>query len=199
MADSMTNKLLTAPTMISKVDWDSYAYPVFIHYLLPGDYFLAMRKLFFGIIPWLAACHSNSPTLSLAYINSILVMQQYHGTLIKRQQLEVKTKSWQHSLDSLTTALGASRLPAAAQQVQIVHYRAVLQQKVQAASEQADQELIKEVNQYLKEYGRSKQYDFILGANESGNIVYATPSKDLTSDVLRGLNQQYDQHHVAAR
>ena len=70
---------------------------------------------------------------------------------------------------------------------------------MQAASQQADQELLKKVNHYLKEYGKSKQYDFILGANESGSIVYATPAKDLTNDVLAGLNQQYDQQHLAAR
>lgn len=124
-------------------------------------------------------------------------MQQYHGTLARRAQIAQQATHWQGSLDSLTTVLGASRLPAAAQEAQVARYRAALQQKMQSASQQADQLLVKEVNEYLKQYGQHHQYEFILGATESGNIVYAAPGKDLTADVLQGLNKQYDQQHPA--
>ncbi len=145
-----------------------------------------------------AACHPASTPLSVAYIRSTQVMQQYHGTLAKRQQLATQASKWEHSLDSLSTAIGATHLSATDQETQVARYRSVLQQKVQAASQQADQELLKEVNQYLQEYGKSQQYDFILGANESGNIVYATAAKDITKQVLEGLNQHYDQQHPTA-
>lgn len=120
-------------------------------------------------------------------------MQQYHGTAAKRQLIQVKAKVWGQSIDSLTTALAAQRLPPAEQEKRVGRYRSVLQQKMQLATQQADQELLKEVNDYLKSYGKTKQYDFILGANESGSIVYAAPGRDLTQEVLRGLNQAYDQ------
>ena len=152
-----------------------------------------VRKALVGLLPLLVACSQTPPPLSLAYINSTLLMQQYHGTAAKRQLIQANAKAWEHSIDSLTTALAAQRLSPAEQEKQVGGYRRILQQKIQLASQQADQELLKEVNDYLKSYGKTKQYDFILGANESGNIVYAAPGRDLTQEVLRGLNQAYDQ------
>lgn len=143
----------------------------------------------------LTACSRPNPPLIIGFINSSKVMQQYHGTAAKRHQLELFAIRWQRSLDSLTTALGAARLSVTERELRVNRYRVMLQQKLQAASQQADQELLREVNQYLKTYGESQHYNFILGANESGNIVYAAPDKDLTLAIIRGLNQQYDRLH----
>lgn len=70
---------------------------------------------------------------------------------------------------------------------------------MQAASQQADQALIREVNSYLKKYGAEHHYDLIFGANDTGNIVYGTPTRDLTTAVLTGLNQEYDKQHPATK
>ncbi len=153
-----------------------------------------MRKVFLAVLPWLAACTRPSDAPLTGYINSTRMMQQYHGTVAQRREMAVHATRWQRSLDSLTAAPGTTRLPAAEQAACVARYRSALQQKLQAASQQADQELLKEVNRYLKEYGQQHHYDFIFGANEGGTIVYAAPGKDLTDDVLRGLNHQYDQH-----
>lgn len=157
-----------------------------------------MRTLLFLALPLVAAC-TNSKTVppAIGYINSPKLMQQYHGTLAKRKLIEQQAQAWQHSLDSLTASLAA--LPTARQQARVGQYRGMLQQKLQAASQQADKELLAVVNDYLKKYGKAKGYDFIFGANDTGNIVYAADSKDLTSDVLIGLNREYDQQQPTAR
>lgn len=157
-----------------------------------------MRKLLLVLLPALAACTHTSDVPSTGYVNSTQVMQRYHGTLAKRRQIEAQARRWQRSLDSLTAALPAARAAAQGPEgAPVARYRATLQQKLQAASQQADRELLTDVNRYLKEYGQQHHYDFIFGANESGTIVYAAPGKDLTDEVLRGLNQQYDQRLAA--
>lgn len=130
---------------------------------------------------------------AIGYINSPQVMRQYHGTRDRRQTIEAQAQGWQRSLDSLIAAPGAAAGPRRTPQVN--QYRAELQQRVLAAGQQADQELMKEVNSFLKSYGKAQGYDFIFGANESGNIVYAAESKDLTAEVVAGLNRAYDQRH----
>ncbi|GAB3843763.1 hypothetical protein GCM10028822_00290 [Hymenobacter terrigena] len=75
-------------------------------------------------------------------------------------------------------------------------YRSELQQKIQRQSQLSDLALLKEVNMFLKTYGKAKHYDFILGANDSGNIVYAADARDVTNDVLAELNQYYDRNHL---
>lgn len=126
-------------------------------------------------------------------------MQQYHGTETKRQEITRAAAIWQRSLDSLTAVVSALRPASPAAQRQLVRYRAELQHKIQTVSQQSDQVLLQEVNTFLKAYGKTHDFDFIFGANESGNIVYAADSKDLTAEVLAGLNREYDQRHSYAR
>lgn len=154
-----------------------------------------MRNMYWAVLPWLVACNGPAAKLSAGYINTAQLMQHYHGTAAKRQQIEAQARVWGRSLDSLAAARSAGR--PAAQPEAVARYRAVLQQKMQAASQRADQELVKQVNRYLNDYGKAHGYDFIFGTGESGTIVYAAPGKDLTDEVLRGLNQQYDRRPAA--
>ena len=67
-----------------------------------------MRRFSLGVLAtlsWLGACTAPNAKLSIAYINSGRVMQQYHGTAAKRQQIEARAKGWQGSPDSLAMAL----------------------------------------------------------------------------------------------
>lgn len=123
-------------------------------------------------------------------------MQQYHGTAAKRAQLEAQARIWQHSLDSISLALDP-RLTPAEHEKRLMPYRATYQNDLQKASQLADQELLKEVNKYLQTFGKARKYDLIFGANDSGNIVYATANSDLTEEVIQELNQQYDKLHPA--
>ena len=143
-----------------------------------------------------AGCQPSPSNPTIGYIDSTRLMREYHGTQTRRQIIERQAQGWQRSLDSLI----AGQPPAPASQGPVVaRYRAELQERVLKAGQQADQELLQEVNAYLKEYGQAKGYDFIFGATESGNIVYANQAKNLTADVLRELNQRYDQRHPTAR
>jgi len=153
--------------------------------------------LFLTVFAVCSACTTQNS--SIAFINTPRLMQQYHGTAIKRQEIAHAAAIWQRSLDSLTAVVSALRPASAARQEQLARYRVALQQRIQAASSQSDQVLLNEVNAYLKTYGKTHGFDFILGANESGNIVYAADSQDLTNSVLTGLNREYDQYHSPSR
>jgi len=146
---------------------------------------------------FLCSCAKPEAKLSLAYINSGQVMQQYHGTAVKRIQIEAKARLWQHSLDSISSTLN-TKLTSAEHESRLASYRLSYQQSLQKASQVADQELLAEVNTYLKSFGAAKKYDLIFGANDSGNIVYAAPAHDLTKEVIQELNQQYDALHPNA-
>lgn len=147
----------------------------------------------------LTACQSTPTIPSIGYINAKRVMQQYHGTAAHRQVIERQAGRWQRSLDSLTAVLHQQQLPPAQQAAQVSRYREVLQQRVRQAGEEADQQLIQEVNAYLKQFGAQHHYAYILGATEGGNIVYADSANNLTVKVVKELNQQYDQQHRTSK
>ena len=133
--------------------------------------------------------------VAIGYVNTPRLMQQYHGTAAKRKELAHTAAIWQQSLDSLTKVISTLQPPSPARQKELSQYRITLQQKTQVVSSQFDQVLLTEVNAYLKRYGKAHRLDYIFGANESGNIVYAADSQDLTSSVLQGLNNEYDLYH----
>ena len=80
-----------------------------------------------------------------------------------------------------------------------MHYRQAIQEKAQSEEAHSNQVILGEINGYIKYYGKEKGYDFILGATDNGNIVYAAEGKDITEEVLAGLNKQYDQQHSTHR
>lgn len=134
------------------------------------------------------------------YINQNKLGLSYHGAINKQQAFLTQAKTWQANLDSLSTEMAA--LPPAqakAKQQQFLQYRQAIQQKAQAEEARVNQEILAEINAYIKQYGKEKGYDFILGATDNGNIVYAAEGKDITDEVLAGLNKQYDQQHPARR
>jgi outer membrane protein len=66
-----------------------------------------------------------------------------------------------------------------------------VQLKAKEEEQKMTQTVLNEVNDYLKEYGEKHNYTFILGATGVGNIVYAKKSRDITEEILNGLNKLY--------
>lgn len=47
------------------------------------------------------------------------------------------------------------------------------------------------LNQYIKDYSKSKKYDYVLGANGTGNLMYAKEGNDITKEIIEYANQKY--------
>jgi outer membrane protein len=74
----------------------------------------------------------------------------------------------------------------------------VLSQRVQFEQQQIAQEsqtlndsLIKTVKNFVRAYGKSNNYNYILGSNEAGSVLYGEESSDLTQEILKALNDGY--------
>lgn len=58
-------------------------------------------------------------------------------------------------------------------------------------TEEYDQQIWTQLNQYIQEYGKEKGIGVILGADGSGTLMYAPESMDETERVIEFANQQY--------
>lgn len=58
---------------------------------------------------------------------------------------------------------------------------------------QADfnQQILTQINQYVKEYAIEHNYDFIFGAEGTGVLMYAKEENEITEDVLLYINSKY--------
>ena len=79
---------------------------------------------------------------------------------------------------------------------------AKLEQDLQELSNKLQSELVSEneknslqlrdsINNFLKEYNKTKSYDFIISNTGFDNLLYANEAYNITQEVLEGLNARY--------
>lgn len=152
----------------------------------------------------------SSQKEDVVYIDVNVLMADYEGMKDATKEFETKSKVWQANVDSLISDFQnelkiyekeRSKMTKKEnelkqellrnKQQQVGNY----QQAIQRQSEEEDAKLsgavVNEVNAYIKEYGKNHSYKIIIGANSSGNVLYAQDGVDITQDVLTGLNAEY--------
>jgi len=50
----------------------------------------------------------------------------------------------------------------------------------------------KQINTYVDKYGKHNQYEYILGAQGSGTVMYANSNNDITKEFIKYLNASYE-------
>lgn len=61
----------------------------------------------------------------------------------------------------------------------------------QQIQEQFDEQIWKQINQYVTEYGKENNYQYIFGANGNGSIMYVSQNDNVTEKVLEYINKKY--------
>lgn len=147
----------------------------------------------------------------LVYVDVNKLIQGYSRTKIAKAEFEKKANVMKANVDSLIgnwqkelknyekerTSLSPKELKLKQEllgnkQQQINGYQEAIQKKIQEEDKKMTQTVINDINDYIKEYGKDHNYKIIFGASGGGNIMYADESSDLTEDVLKGLNAEYD-------
>jgi len=49
----------------------------------------------------------------------------------------------------------------------------------------------KQINQYAKDYGKSHEYTVILGGDGEGTLMYADETKNITTEIIKYINERY--------
>jgi outer membrane protein len=70
------------------------------------------------------------------------------------------------------------------------------EQQLQAKMQQLQNDnLVKAFNRieaYVKTYAEENEYDLILQYAKGGQVIYISPAMDVTNDIVKGLNADYD-------
>ena len=77
-------------------------------------------------------------------------------------------------------------------QDRINRYQEAIQKQIREEDQKVTQTVINDINDYITDYGKSHGYRIIFGASGKGSIMFAGKEADLTEDVLRGLNKQFN-------
>ncbi|HPC27005.1 MAG TPA: OmpH family outer membrane protein, partial [Paludibacteraceae bacterium] len=70
---------------------------------------------------------------------------------------------------------------------------AQLSQKLLEEQQKMSEQLRDSINAFLKEFNKDKKYHIILSNTSNDNILYAVDGYDITSEVIKQLNQRCSQ------
>ena len=154
----------------------------------------------------LTACQQQS---KIAFLDNTKVVNEFKKKKNFEAKFKTKIEKFNKKSDSLQKAiqmeaqLFQQRASKMSQSKAEEEYNALLQKKQlqdytlgneeQALQEEGQQQidtLVKEVKAFIKDYGETNGYDFILGANDAGSVLYGEASKDLTEEILEALNKE---------
>lgn len=164
-----------------------------------------------AVILSLTSLYLTKSSSQLVYVDVNKLIEGYSRTKVAKAEFDKKANLLKANVDSLVgnwqielknyekerTSLSPKELKLKQEllgnkQQQINGYQQAIQKKIQEEDKKVTQTVINDINDYIKEYGKDHNYRIIFGASGGGNIMYADESTDLTEEVLKGLNAEYE-------
>lgn len=147
---------------------------------------------------------------NIVYVDSNKLVNGYQGMLDARKVYQQKAATWKANIDTLAREVQrqimdyekqVSRMTPREKQLsqeliktkqkQLYDYQQAMNTQAQQEDNKMTEEVIAQINAFIKQYGQQNGYTIILAATEYGNIAFADESLDITDKVLEGLNRQY--------
>jgi len=152
----------------------------------------------------MASCQQDK----IAFVDNVKLLDGYQEKVDieakfneKRDALTKKSDSISQAFQLEYQALQAKRQSQAKAQEEL----GLLQQRSQFIGQQLQQEqqqlqitgqteldsVVSKVRKEIKAYGQTNGYTYILGGGEGGSVLYGNDTKDLTTEILKILNDNY--------
>jgi outer membrane protein len=147
---------------------------------------------------------------SIVYVDAVRLMNNYRGMISARAEYELKINPLRANLDTLKKEFETKlqeyhekedKLSVSERKLyeellgtkeqQYLSYQKAITEKMQREDQELTQKVLSKVNDYIKKYGEENGYDIIMAATQQGNIVYADKGKDMTDEILEGLNKEF--------
>ena len=153
------------------------------------------------------ACQQNK----IGYVDSVKIMDDYQEKIDVEARFKTKADAMGRKRDSISQAFQMelqqfqSKAQSMSQQSAQEEY-AQLQQRGQQIGQRLQQEeqqlqqnsqtqmdsLVKKVKKEIRAYGKANGYTYILGGGEGGSVIYGDDANDVTNEILKILNDKYE-------
>lgn len=155
----------------------------------------------------LVACQQEKT----AFVETEKLLKEYQGAKDLETQISKRRDSVQSGLQQIETQFRvlvqdyqekAPKMSTAqreqkeqelmVQQSQLQELRQKEGQSFQAYSSEKMDTLVSNIKKFVADYAKKNGYTYIFGSNATTeNILYGEPSKDLTEEILKALNDAY--------
>ncbi len=152
----------------------------------------------------------NDGQLNIAFIHSDSINSSYKFLLDKKKQLETESKSVesrlksemqkiqnrQKELEGQIKFMSQTEIQSAEQELQkkAMDYQKLEEKLVSDLQEKEayfQKQLYKNVEDFLAKYAAEKGIDFVFRYERGLNLMFGNQAYDITSEVLKGLNEEY--------
>lgn len=168
-----------------------------------------MKKVLYValVILTFASCQQSQ---KIGYVDNSILINDYQEKKDFETKLQEKIVAYEKRRDSLSQSfqlevkeaeLRAKKMSQAnlqklqqefQQKEQLISQRLQFeQQQINLESQAKNDSLIKKVKAFVKDYGNTNGYSFILGSNEAGSVMFGKEESDLTQIILEALNAAY--------
>ncbi len=150
----------------------------------------------------------------IVYVDSMKLITNFKGAKVAKDAYEKKIAVWKANIDTLTMETNReiakhekekkgmsareqklSEQLIGTKQQQLESYRQATAENASKEDQEITGKVFKEINDFLKQYGEKKGYEFIMAATNVGNIVFAKKGNDITDEVLEKMNAEYQSTH----
>lgn len=104
---------------------------------------------------------------------------------LEYQALQTKAQSWSQKKAQEELGLLQQRSQFLGQQLQQE------EQQLQSEGQTEMDSVVSKVKKEIQAYGKANGYTYILTGGEGGSVLYGAEAKDLTSELLKILNDKY--------
>jgi outer membrane protein len=132
------------------------------------------------------------------FIETAKVFSEYTMTKEYQKKMDEVKTARQHILDSLKFKVRDLSLvkTTKAEQLEIAKKEFLYKQEEfrrenEALEQKYNQEVWAQLNQYVKDYGKEKNCEFIFGAVGDGGLMYAEEGLNITDELIEFVNNKY--------
>jgi outer membrane protein len=104
--------------------------------------------------------------------------------------LELELKSMSQTLDAVKSSREAIGLFEKKRQ-EYFNKAELFEKDNQSQVAQYTEQIMKQLNQYVQDYGRENSYTYVLGAEGTGALMFADSSRNITGEVISYINAKY--------
>ena len=118
----------------------------------------------------------------------------------RAQGLQNEFNEYQRNVGNLTLSQAKSIEEGLAKKEQNLRmYEQSLSQELSEDQDKIRRQLYEKITDYLKEYGKANGLHVVLKFDPTSDVLFAGDSLDITSDVIKGLNEKYKEEKTTVK
>jgi outer membrane protein len=155
-----------------------------------------MKKLILVIVALVTLTSCNQQ--KIGYVDITKLLEESDAAKDLKKEIERKGNEFQAKYQQIAADMDVQikqgKMSQAQAQKNGEELQTAYQQEgtqLQQDSEERSNKLIEDIKEFIKEYAKKNSYTFVLGSNESGNVLYGEEKSDLTEKLIEAINKEY--------